>query len=100
MLLLLFIRKKIKFYAENKQINYKIDQEETNYINKLKQSIKEIGCLDCEKCQILGTLHFQGLINCIKVDKPSDLIYVVFVYKKLLKTLKVVYFFENIIQNN
>lgn len=97
MLLFVFIRNKLKhknsFYAKK----YKYD-ENIDYAYSFNKMLQEIGCLDCDKCKTFGTLYFKGLF-CIlsnKCTKEDKLIIILF-YKKMLETIKMMYFLERLI---
>ncbi|WUR02435.1 endoplasmic reticulum membrane-associated oxidoreductin (ERO1) [Vairimorpha necatrix] len=91
MLLFIFIRNRMKSLFVNKQT----DQKNIEIIENI---IKEIGCLDCEKCQILGSLYFYGLLGSIRNKDLNDKIYTILLYKKILSTFKMVNFLENLIK--
>lgn len=77
--------------------NHKIQK---SYINNINKIIDEISCLDCNKCKVLGTLQFEGLKACILKSNGKKLtkyqfIYLFLFYKKILRTLRYIYYLEN-----
>lgn len=70
-----------------------------SYIKNIEIIIKEISCIDCNKCKVLGTLQFEGFKACILKSNDEYLtkhqfIYLVLFYKKILRTLRYIMYLE------
>jgi hypothetical protein len=68
------------------------------YAESINKILKEIGCLDCQKCRIFGTLYFKGLRSCLSNERTrDDMMFIILFYRKLLETIKMWYLLEKLL---
>lgn len=98
-----FLNFVLLFYCVRKSIFDNLIIEKS-FVYDIDGIIREISCIDCDKCKVLGTLQFEGLKACILKSNGELLskyqkIYLILFYKKILRTLSYVYYLEKGISN-